>query len=107
MAAALAGRGPRTIAVLVPQHMLLGFEGVPRPDQKFIQHEGKRYILGEPTGSFPLPLGSTFSVYQRVLAKHVIKPEPSRFNASVVTHAPTARRDKERVSVRVIKQEPT
>ncbi len=47
------------IFITVPKHMFIGIAGIPRPYDKFINYQGKRYILAEPAGPGRLPFGQS------------------------------------------------
>ncbi len=53
----------KILLVHLKNHLLMGFEGRPHPGDSWIVHEGRKYILAEPTGPAHLPLGKTGSDY--------------------------------------------
>ncbi|MDH4224498.1 MAG: hypothetical protein OEW12_02500 [Deltaproteobacteria bacterium] len=51
------------VFLTLPNHMLMGIEGQPRPYQKYIEYQGKTYLLAEPAGPGQLGLGTPFEPY--------------------------------------------
>ena len=45
----------------VPNHILIGIKGVPKPYQKYVEHLGEKYIVCEPVGPRNSALGYTFN----------------------------------------------
>lgn len=85
----------RAVFLLVPNHILLAVEGIPRPYQNAIEVRGRTYILAEPVGPGRVDLGDTgASRYDRF--NDVIEVEPVRFRPRradpVIASAPQAAR---------------
>ncbi len=108
LVAATIRSGPEPLLVLVPGHMLVGFEGVPRPYQKFHEYGGKRYILAEPTGPRRLPLGVPDRVYQRVLERRLVRPAQGDFRRDkILTRAPLAQPSDPSFRIKVVQRSPS
>jgi len=65
---------PNKIAIIsIPKHLFLGIRGVPKPYQKFITHQGEKYILCQPVGPARLNLGDPGPNYSPIKSIEVIE----------------------------------
>ena len=86
----------RLVFLLVPNHILLAVEGIPRPYQNAVEVKGRTYILAEPVGPGRVDLGDT-GAYRYERFNDVIEVRPTRKRPRdaprAVAAAPRAVRD--------------
>ena len=54
----------KILLVYLENHLLMAFEGLPRRGDQYIIHEGRKFILADPTGPARLPLGNPGSDFK-------------------------------------------
>ena len=54
----------KILLVYLENHLLMAFEGRPRRGDQYIIHEGRKFILADPTGPARLPLGNPGSDFK-------------------------------------------
>ena len=57
----------KMLIVFLPNHALLGVALTPNADDRTIEHEGKTYVLYDPTGPALIPFGQVSEDTERYL----------------------------------------